>query len=117
MSPQNDFNSAISARIAATNPRSDWDRGVKLYALEILEYLDNDYTAESLLNGAENWRAYSNGGCALIYDQDIAERLVTASELKRKRGGNLPPNASETWQECQARALSQAASLIAKFAR
>ena len=117
MSPQNDFNSAISARIAATSPRSAWRRGVKLYALELLESLEADYTGASILNGAADWTAYSYGGCALIYDQDIAERLATASEIKRKRGGDLPPNASETWLDCQARALSQAARLIARFAR
>ena len=117
MNTQITFNSAISARIASTSPRSVWGRGVKIYALELLESLGADYTAASLLNGAENWTAYSYGGCALIYDQDIAERLATASEIKRKRGGDLPPNASETWLDCQARALSQAARLIARFAR
>ena len=117
MNTQITFNSAISARIAATNPRSAWCRGVKIYALELLESLEEDYTGARLLNGAENWKAYSSGGCALIYDSDIAERLATASELKRKRGGDLPPSASETWLDCQARALSQAARLIAKFAR
>ena len=110
-------NSEISARIQATSPRSAWSRGVKLYALELLGDLESDYTGASLLNGAADWTAYSFGGCALIYDADIAERLATASELKRKRGGELPPNASETWLDCQARALSQAARLIAKFSR
>lgn len=117
MNNQNDFNSAISARISAISPRSAWSRGVKLYALELLEGLEEDYTGARLLNGAENWKAYSSGGCALIYDADIAERLATASELKRKRGGDSPPNASETWLDCQARALSQAARLIAKLSR
>ena len=28
-----------------------------------------------LLNGAENWNQYSYGGCALIYDTDIAVTL------------------------------------------
>ena len=113
----NATNSAISASIEATNPRSAWSRGVKLYALELLESLESDYTAAALLNGAENWQAFSYGGSALIYDADIAERLATASELKRKKGGDLPPNAGETWLDCQARALSQAARLIAKLSR
>lgn len=117
MNNQNDLNSAISARISSTSPRSAWGRGVKLYALELLEGLEEDYTGARLLNGAENWKAYSSGGCALIYDADIAERLATASELKRKRGGDSPPNASETWLDCQARALSQAARLISKLSR
>jgi len=114
------INSEISARIEATNPRSAWSRGVKLYALELLESLKSDgtgYTSAALLNGSENWRAFSCGGRALIYDADIAERLATASKLKRKKGGALPPNASETWLDCQARALIQAARLIAKISR
>jgi hypothetical protein len=113
----NATNSAISARIQATNQRSAWSRGVKLYALELLESLESDYTPAALLNGAENWRAFSYGGSALIYDADIAERLATASELKRKKGGDLPPNARETWLDCQTRALNQASRLIAKLSR
>jgi len=113
----NTINSEITARIQATSPRSAWSRGVKLYALELLESLESDYTAAALLNGAENWQAFSCGGSALIYDADIAERLATASEIKRKKGGDLPPNASETWLDCQARALLQAARLIAKISR
>jgi hypothetical protein len=104
----------IIARISATSPRSAWSRGVKTYALELLDEIQEDYTAASLLNGAMNWSQYSSGGCALIYDTDIASRLFTPSELKRKNGGCLPPNSSETWLDVQARALSQAARLIAK---
>ena len=104
----------ISARISATSPRSAWGRGVKTYALELLEGLEGEYNASALLNGAENWRAFSYGGCALIYDADIAARLCNPSEFKRKNGGCLPPNSRETWLDVQARALSQAARLIAK---
>jgi hypothetical protein len=104
----------IIARISATSPRSAWSRGVKAYALELLEELEGDCTTEALLKGAMNWSEYSSGGCSLIYDADIAARLSTPSELKRKNGGCLPPNSSETWLDCQTRALSQAARLIAK---
>ena len=107
----------ISARISATTPKSAWQKGVKLYALELLESLEGDYAEAALLNGAENWSAYSYGGCSLIYDAEIAERLATPSELKRKKGGELAPNAGESWLDCQTRALSQAARLIAKHAR
>ena len=110
----NTINSAISARILATSPRSAWGRGVKTYALELLEGLEGEYTASALLNGAENWRAFSYGGCSLIYDSDIASRLSNPSEFKRKNGGCLPPNSRETWLDVQARALNQAARLIAK---
>jgi hypothetical protein len=106
----------ITNAIEATKPRSAWDRAVKTYALELMDSLDGDYRAVALLNGAENWRAYSYGGCALIYDAEIAERVCSHSELKRKRGGELAPNARESWLDCQARALSQAACLIARNA-
>ncbi len=110
-------NAAIYDRVAATTPRSAWGRGVRLYALELLYDLEQDYTGARLLNGAQNWRAFSYGGCSLIYDQEIAERLSTSSEYKRSREGELSPNESESWPDCQARALAQAANLIAKNAR
>ena len=112
MKTKNDIQNAIKA----TNPRSAWGRAVKSYALELLDSLDGEYRAVALLNGAENWSAYSYGGCALIYDAEIAERVCSPSELKRKRGGELAPNTGESWLDCQARALSQAASLIARNA-
>lgn len=102
----------IQNAIEATNPRSAWGRAVKTYAIELLDELDGEYRAVALLNGAENWRAYSFGGCSLIYDTEIAKRVCSPSELKRKRGGELAPNAMESWLDCQARALSQAARLI-----
>jgi hypothetical protein len=112
MKTKNDIGNAIKA----TNPRGTWGRAVKTYALELLDGLDDEYHAVALLNGAENWRAYSFGGCSLIYDAEIAERVCSPSELRRKRGGELAPNPSESWLDCQARALSQAACLIARNA-
>ena len=105
---------ATAAAITATAPRSHWGQAVKTYALELLEGLDDDRapTLENLLNGADDWRAYSYGGNALVFDADIAARLATPSELKRAKGGVLPPNAREHWLGCQARALHQAAALI-----
>jgi hypothetical protein len=106
----------IIETIEAIKTRGAWQTAMKTYALELLEEMEGEYSAAKLLNGAENWRAYSYGGSSLIYDADIAERLCSPSELKRKRGGDLPPNASESWLDCQARALSQAARLIARHA-
>ena len=37
----------------------------------------------ALLNGAVSWQEYSDGGCSLIYDGDIAARVCTPSEYKR----------------------------------
>jgi hypothetical protein len=106
--------------------KSKWKKGVKLYALELLEDLKegspdtvqdfNEGTPikeKHLLNGACDWFHYSEGGCGLIYDSEIAERLCTDSELKKNRQGDRNPNSRENWLQCQARALTQAARLIA----
>lgn len=115
--------------IDCISPRSAWGRGVKLYACELLGSLaecvewahkngepspleNRDTVRAALLNGAEDWEQYSWGGCSLIYNGDIAERLCSPSELKRKRGGELPPNAAEDWLDVQARALRRAAQYI-----
>lgn len=103
------------------NARSAWDKGVKEYAVMIIEnFNDGDFKDVSnrkelekiLLNGAESWYQYSYGGCALIYDTSIAETLCTPSELKRTKGGELQPNSHENWLDVQTRALTQAFSLI-----
>lgn len=101
--------------IELSSPRSAWDKGVKDYALELLENLGDDfeYTTskelkEALLNGAKNWSDYSWGGCSLIYDEDIAQRLCSPSELKKTNSGQRKPSANEEWLDTQARALHQA---------
>lgn len=96
---------------------SAWDRGVREYAEELLEKarengVEGTPTAKQLLNGAQNWREYSFGGCSLLYNRDICARLSTPSEQRAKRHGELPPNKQETWLDVQARALYQACALI-----
>lgn len=115
--------------IDCISPRSAWGRGVKLYACELLGSLaecaewarkngepspleSRETVRAALLNGAEDWSQYSWGGCSLIYNGDIAERLCSHSELKRKRGGELPPNTAEDWLDVQARALRRAAQWV-----
>lgn len=114
--------------IEYTKRRSAWDKGVKMYALELLENYSEmlDYAKETgdyaprflesvLLNGANDWLAYSEGGLSLVYDKDIAERLCSPSELKRKtsrNGGALKPSQDETWLQAQGRALAQAWRLL-----
>ena len=107
---------AVSAHKAG---RSAWARGVKAYALELVENLDDSadlcnevMLQKALLNGADNWQQYSVGGCALVYDADIAERLCPPSELRRNKWGMRAPNGRETWLDCQSRALWQAHRLI-----
>lgn len=114
----------VRARIEARLARSAWERGVRMYALELIEDWPNEREVygspmdeKDLLNGACDWQQYSEGGCALIYDADIAERLCSPSELRRARGGERAPNARESWLDCQARALYQAANLIVRIAR
>lgn len=112
--------------------RSAWERGVKVYALELVDELAENIQGgyidpkdignpvildKAMLNGAADWNQYSEGGCSLCYDGDIAERLCTPSELKRKRGGELEPNSRESWLDVQARALYQAARWIKSAAR
>lgn len=118
----------IREEIENTRFRSAWDNGVKLYALDILGDYSKmlDYAKETggytprfiestLLNGANDWMAYSEGGLSLVYDKDIAERLCSPSEMKRKTsrsGMILPPNRIETWIQVQGRALNQAWRLL-----
>ena len=121
----------IAAKVEQTKTRSAWDKGVKAYALEMLEemafnaehgYINADAFSnsrtlrETLLNGAQDWKQYSYGGCSLIYDGDIAERLCNPSELKKTRNGERNPNSRETWLDVQARARGKASYLIIKTA-
>ncbi len=98
--------------------RSAWRRGVRQYAMDLLEAIPDyqDLTPENcrgiLLNGAVSWKEWAYGGCGLVYDVDIAERLCTPSELRKKRGGELEPSSHESWLDVEARAVGQAAAAI-----
>lgn len=109
----------IKQIIESSKANSAWSRGVKQYALDMLDDLDDNapITEKELLNGADSWSAYSYGGCSMIYDADIAERLCSPSELKKTRNGDRQPNSRETWLDCQARALYQASRIILKAAK
>ena len=116
----------IRQEIENKKTRSAWDKGVKEYALELLEDMENErklaketdmavYPATleaELLNGAMNWKQYSWGGCSLVYDMQIAKRLCSPSELKKTRNGENQPNANEQWLDVQTRALHQAENMI-----
>lgn len=116
----------IQEEIATYKGSSAWKRGVLAYAEELAENLEGMTDAEiadpakveeALLNGAENWDEYSWGGCSLIYNGDICQRLATPSEKKKTKGGENRPNAREKWLDVQARALYQAADLIKRACR
>ena len=120
--------------IEASKARSAWSKGVKVYAYELAEEMEEPQLEQLeklmdnfdrlsysqfknelraiLLSGAYNWWCYSWGGCSLIYDGDIAERLCTKSELIKTDYGMKEPNKKEYWLDVQARALSQAFELV-----
>lgn len=107
---------------------SKWTEAVKDDAADLVgNYIewngeDAPFKAENvkdLLNGAQDWKQYSEGGLGLIYDTDIAMHYSTPAELKKlgfKEGNGIikNPNAKETWLDVQARALFQASELIKK---
>ena len=125
---------AAQAALEAQKNRSAWEKGVTVYALELLDdlaeaaeggYIPTD-AAELLkpramravmLNGADDWHAYSWGGSGLIYNSDIAARLCCPSELRKTRNGERRPNSREEWLDTQARALFQAANRAFKAYR
>lgn len=121
---------AVANIIENTKTRSAWNRGVKAYALEMLERFEewrrwNEENGESVpeldertaLNGARDWNAWAYGGCGLCYDAYIAERLCTPSELKKLHGGARVPAGAATWCDIEARAARQAWRMIAEAVR
>ena len=117
------------AKLEARKERSAWERGVNLYAFDLVEELKerSEYEErlpkpgkecrEWMLNGADDWNVYSWGGLSLIYNGDIAERLCTPSELKKTRNGKRRPNSREEWLDVQSRALYQAANRVSRLYR
>lgn len=118
---------AVAEKVEQTKTRSAWSRGVKEYAEELVEELreavDGGYVDASdlsnrrlfekaMLNGAKDWKQYSEGGCSLCYDVQIAKRLCAPWELRKTDNGRRDPNPRELWIDVQSRALFQAARLI-----
>lgn len=121
----------IKSALEQRKDRSAWDKGVTLYCHELLDNIAYDNTnnpalsmvvdpstaSRDMLNGASDWSQYSWGGCSLIYDEDIAQRLCCPSELKKTRNGERRPNSREEWLDVQARALRHAAWRIMRILR
>ena len=117
----------IAAELKTRKDRSAWNKGVTLYAWDLLDEIQErtnyehketenaDELKEYALNGAKSWEQYSWGGSALIYNGDIAERLCSPSELKKTRNGERRPNSREEWLDTQARALFQAFARIRRI--
>lgn len=105
--------------INALKGRSAWRRAVNEYAYELAEsvedgkeFKDINSFAIELLNGACDWCEYSDGGCSLISDYEIAERLCTPSKFKKKKYGELPPYRGMSWIALQGRALCAASYVV-----
>ena len=121
---------AIREAIESRKERSAWGKGVKAYALEMLERFEewrewNEENGESVpeldertaLNGASDWIAWAYGGCGLVYNAYISERLCTPSELRKLDGGARVPAGAATWCDIEARAAWQAWRMIAEAVR
>lgn len=119
----------MTAELENRKDRSAWNKGVTVYALELVENLREaaEYNErgprnvaecrEWMLNGASDWKQYSWCGCSLCYDGEIARRLCSPSELKKTDNGNRKPNAQEEWLDTQARALHQACERVCELFR
>jgi hypothetical protein len=125
------FTNEIRTAIEAAPARSAWSKGVKEYAEELVEELreaaeggyieawelsNRKLFERAMLNGADSWSQYSEGGCSLCYDGQIAERLCAPWELRKTDNGRKDPNSQERWIDVQSRALYQAAQLVLRAA-
>ena len=107
----------ITANIELKKCLSAWNKGVKDYALELLAKIGNDNGLDYESLSQIDWNKYSWNGSSFIYNGDIAKRLCTPSEFKKKKSGDLKPNSDEEWLDTQARALAQASRLIIRVAK
>lgn len=108
----------MKKKILESPAQTKWEKGVKQYALELAteaeekEYLSEEEFEKALLNGAQDWRQYSYGGCSLINDDEIFCRLFTQTTLRKwlikGKLGAL---------DLQAQALKEACNLVMKLAK
>ena len=117
---ENIYTNELRKLVAEIPNTSAYKRGIKKYTDELLDNLeemariykrlpkDENELERWLLKGAMNWENYSYRGYSLKFNRQIAERLCTPSELKKKDGGRLAPNSQESWLDVQTRALRQA---------
>lgn len=122
----------IAEKLHSTSARNAWQKGVLLYAEDLVDRLEENLVGgwieegalvapylleKQLLEGAIDWFQYSYGGCSLIYNWDIAKRLCTKSQFVKTGEGRKNPNSKETWLDVQARALYQACLVVKKHAK
>lgn len=108
----------------STPCRSQWGKGVEFYSHFLAEKLNDNYLPENievndifniLLNGAENWHQFAWDGGGLVYNEAIANTLLTPSQRKRI-------TQADTFNGChlldlEADALEYAAARVYKWAR
>lgn len=114
----------MKRKVEERKTRSYYYKGVKFYALELLEKLkdrcDNGAITDKreletiLKNGCDTWMSYSKSGSTLYANCDIAKRLLTPTELKRCEYGNK--DLGNLYLVLQASALNDAFSLIWRIA-
>lgn len=80
--------------------RGQWNKTMAYYAYFLLDsYIDickwradqneaiPDLSLDLVLNGASGWHQYSYGGCALVYDGDIAKTVFTPAQFTKWEQG------------------------------
>lgn len=124
------------AILASKLVRGAKNKAVREYALEILdrvitdgdderrEHWSIDKLRDLLLNGAfdyykpydeqAHWKRYSEGGCSLIWNIEIAQRVCTDNQYKKLEDKINSGNDTHDWVMIQAGALYEAALLIYK---
>lgn len=119
----------IRAELNARHDRSAWNKAVTLYALDLLEDIQDHANEHErfpvdgaelelwALNGADNWHHYSMGACSLVSSDEIAARFCAPSMYKRKPEGASEPGNGQTWLDVQADALKQACLRICRICR
>lgn len=109
--------------IARKPGRSQWDRARREYALALLcnyedaveydpdtQFRDRTEFTNILLNGAQTWHQYCEGGNALVYTGEIIERLFPPS--LRKAVERKADKGEIDIMAHQALCLAQAATLL-----
>lgn len=111
----------IKKRLETAPCRSAWKKGVRAYAFEMLENIQEGYIIDAIehqnlkdlvLSGADDFQDLSSSARYFVFDGDIANRLCNPSELKRYLKYYGEPNRRENWIDVQARALEQAYRMI-----
>ena len=76
----------------STPCRSQWQKGIEFYAHFLAEKFNDNYLPENievkdiydiLKNGATNWHQFAWDGGGLVYNEAIANTLLTPSQRKR----------------------------------